>query len=254
MNRFVTILAVIVLAAAAVAVFNKRIETMGKSRALAEWQSVRSDTSIAALQSFLTKHRKSPFAAPAQHRLDSLRMEKAWQKASADGTRDALMQFISEFPSGPYASKADSLLSRSEAESDWLTAKKLNSPQAFENVISKHPGTPFAVKAESSLIALEVAGIFKRDHTLLPDAQRMTTVDSQISVVEIENSTPYTLTIRYSGKDSKRLTLKPKETVRTSFAVGRYKVTASANSSQVMPFASEQVLEGGEYVSHYFIR
>jgi hypothetical protein len=254
MKKVVTVFAVIVLIGATLFVFNKRTESLGESQAKAAWNAIKSDTTAAPIELFLSKYPNSALAEQARARLDGLRMEQAWEKTLAAGSLDALLQFTAGFPSSPYIIQADSLMERFQAEKDWLETQHINTNEAYQNFIIKHPETNFSAKAESTLIAMEVTGILSKEHSTLPSPQRLTATGANVSSIEIENQTRYTLTVRYSGKDSKRLTVRAHDKMSIVLANGGYRVAASVSASNVAPFAGNQVFEGGEYSSRYFIR
>lgn len=254
MKKAVTVLAVIVLFAATLLVFKKRTEFISESRAITAWNAIKSDTSTAPVKLFLSKFPNSTLAAAARGRLDSLQMERVWRKTLALSSLDALLQFTAGYPRSPHMLQADSLMDRLQAEKEWLETQRLNTGEGYLNFIKKYPKTVFTAKAESTLIALEVTGILSKEHSTLPSPQRLTTTGSNVSSVEIENQTRYTLTVRYSGKDSKRLTVRSNDKISVALANGRYRVAASVSAPNVVPFAGDQILEGGEYSSRYFIR
>jgi hypothetical protein len=254
MKKVVTVLAVIVLIAATLFVFKKRTESISEFRAKTAWKAIKSDTTAAPIELFLSKYPKSTLAATARARLDSLRMEQVWKKTLVAGSLDALLQFTAGYPRSPHLLQADSLMEKLQAEKDWLETQRLGTGEAFQNFIKKYPKTVFTAKAESTLIALEVTGILSKEHSTLPSPQRLTATGSNMSSVEIENQTRYTLTVRYSGKDSKRLTVRANDKISVTLANGGYRVAASVSAYNVVPFAGDQVLEGGEYSSRYFIR
>lgn len=72
--------------------------------------------------------------------------------------------------------------------------------------------------------------------------------------ISVYNNTSYTLTIRYSGIESKKLVLAPKARKSIKLKNGTYRVAASVNASNVGNYAGKENLVGGDYSSEYYIK
>ena len=71
--------------------------------------------------------------------------------------------------------------------------------------------------------------------------------------VEVKNDTEYTLTIRYSGPDSQTHSIPKGETIRFSIGKGDYRVAASVNAANVIPYAGRANLKTDGYSASYTI-
>ncbi len=254
MKKSLFVLFTIAVAIAAVLVFKKRLEQTRTDSAEQAWRVVGTDTSSESLRRFIERYPHSRQAAKAQARLDSLTMEREWERVLASGSAEDVERFLVAYPTSSRRAEASELLERLKMDSDWQRTLQSNTPEAFRDFFSKYPQSPYTAKAESLAIAAEVAGIMRGVHDELPAPKRVDGSEGETSIVEIENQTRYTLTVRYSGPTSTRLTIKPKGHTVVTLKNGRYKVAASVDNKQVIPFAGENLLEGGQYTSRYFIR
>ena len=74
-------------------------------------------------------------------------------------------------------------------------------------------------------------------------------------LVEIHNGTSHRITVTYSGPSARSLTLGPGQSGSVSLPAGTYRVTASAHSGSVRPFAGTEALSSGyRYSVRYYIR
>jgi len=76
--------------------------------------------------------------------------------------------------------------------------------------------------------------------------------NSSYSTISVFNNTSYTLTLRYSGPESKRFDIKSKGRINVTLLNGNYKVTASVNASNVTNYAGTEYING-EYDSEFYI-
>jgi hypothetical protein len=99
------------------------------------------------------------------------------------------------------------------------------------------------------------SGIFSIIHSLngvaLPEPSKE---DNLLNSIEIFNNTQYILTIRYSGIESKKVVMSPKQRTSLSLKNGNYRIAASVNASNVRNYAGNENLSAGEYTSEYYIR
>jgi hypothetical protein len=104
------------------------------------------------------------------------------------------------------------------------------------------------------VIDKEVDGIFRGEHGNLPSMERTSYITGDYSTVSIYNNTSYTLTIRYSGSDSRKINILSRQRSSISLPNGKYRIAASVNASNVRSFAGTENLSGGEYDSNYYIQ
>ncbi len=73
--------------------------------------------------------------------------------------------------------------------------------------------------------------------------------------LEVHNGTPYRITVTYSGPAARSLTLAAGQSGTLRLPAGRYRVSASAHSASVRPFAGTESLSPGyRYSVRYYIR
>ncbi|MBK7438370.1 MAG: hypothetical protein IPI77_16610 [Saprospiraceae bacterium] len=137
----------------------------------------------------------------------------------------------------------------------WDIAKRKNIIEEYKAYLLNFPAGLHSDEANKRIVDLEVDNIFKNDHGILPAMERISSgySSSAISEIEIFNNTDYTLTVRYSGLESKKIEIKSKNREKLILKNGQYRITASVSAFNVSNYAGEEKLEGGEYGSEYYI-
>ncbi len=142
--------------------------------------------------------------------------------------------------------------------------KEKNKEQAYQNAlaakdsknwkkfIEDYPNHPEKEKIEETIILLEVNEIFAGEYGEIPPAQLLGDKNFKESNMEITNDTRYTLTLRYSGPEIKKIDIPPGTKKTVNFKSGEYRVTASVNAAGVRNFAGNESLYG-QYSSTYYI-
>ncbi|MBP6870994.1 MAG: hypothetical protein KBC43_03215 [Bacteroidales bacterium] len=138
---------------------------------------------------------------------------------------------------------------------DWYKASSRNTIASYTAYINSYPNGLYREDAEKKIIDKEVEDIFRGDHGVLPPASRTSYGSSYSSTsdVDIYNNTSYTLTVRYSGTESKKIVLSPGRSTNFTIKNGYYKVAASVDAANVQNYAGEETLSGGGYESTYYI-
>lgn len=136
----------------------------------------------------------------------------------------------------------------------WRQATLENSILAYEKYKSMYPNGAHISACEKKLIDLEVSRIFQGEHGTLPTMERTGYGGGSTSYITVTNNTSYTLTIRYSGNDSKKLVIGAGGTKSVRLKNGQYKVAASVSASNVSNYAGIESLHGGNYSAEYYIR
>ncbi|SMC53776.1 hypothetical protein [Cellulophaga tyrosinoxydans] len=134
----------------------------------------------------------------------------------------------------------------------YSEALKENSAQTWKNFIALYPDHPNNKQIEDKIIELEVDDIFSGTHGEIPSSNLSGVANYINSDIKIKNDTPYTLTIRYSGKENKRIIIPSGNTQRVDLISGEYRVTASVNASRVSNYAGIESLNGS-YTSSYYL-
>lgn len=167
---------------------------------------------------------------------------------NAGASREAVEQNI------PQATRAR----RSEIQARFRSfpyVRNLNTKEAFELYLEQVPQGEYADEARRRLVDLEVAEILKGEVGEMPELQPLGfTRNSSRASVEVVNDTSYNLTVRYSGKDSQKHTIAPKQKKTFQIGKGQYRVTATVDAGSVRPYAGTETISYDEYgVSFYIV-
>lgn len=135
----------------------------------------------------------------------------------------------------------------------WKTAQKQNTLTAYNRYLELFPKGAHAKAADKKVIDLSVTNIFARDHGTLPGMDRTSYSSSGSNIITVSNDTQYTLTLLYSGPDSKRLVLSPRSSGSVRLPNGTYRVAASVAATNVRSYAGTETLSGGSYDVSYYI-
>ncbi len=253
MKKYLLIVVLALVVAGAYFTFGFYESKNEKQRAATEWELIKNDTVTVRFDEFLNKYPGSDFAHLAHQRRDSLQMEADWKAAVEANTLDAYQDFQQKYTASPHAEKATTKIAAFELEAAWQSAREKNTIAAYNDFLSRYPQSKQAPMARKKIIDLEVEKIFAGQHGQLPPPQKTSSGSSQTNHISIENQTDYTLTIRYSGNRSIKVVLKAHGSDAITLPSGAYKVAASVNHPNVIPFAGAQNLSGGEYSSIYYI-
>lgn len=137
-------------------------------------------------------------------------------------------------------------------ETAWSMAVKNNTIDLYNKFIEKYPSSSHVAQAEKRIIDLEVNNVFSSSYDELPSMNRSGYSNSATSTINIYNNTSYTLTVMYSGKDSKKVVISPQGRVYVTLPNGIYKCVASI-SGNARNHAGTENLDGGSYEVEYYI-
>lgn len=135
----------------------------------------------------------------------------------------------------------------------WKQASSANSISAYDKYLSMYPHGKYATIAEKRIVDMGIARTYSGEYGSLPQMDRVRSGNGPKSVIRVSNNTGYTLTLLYSGADSKRLVISPQGSSSISLHNGTYKVAAYVSASNVRTFAGTEYLQGGEYGVTYYI-
>ena len=135
----------------------------------------------------------------------------------------------------------------------WRTAQKENSLTAYNRYLELYPKGAHVKAADKKVIDLSVTSIFAGDHGSLPGMDKTSYSSSGVNHISVRNDTQYTLTLLYSGPDSKRLVLRPNSSGTVTLPNGSYRVAASVAAANVRSYAGTETLTGGGYDVSYYI-
>lgn len=144
-------------------------------------------------------------------------------------------------------------------EDDYIeTPKELTYEEAIvtnsifdlKEYINKNPSHENIDLLNKRLIDLEVEKIYNDKNTgEMPTSEKIGSYNSTTSTVSISNDTSCELIIRYSGQDSKMISIPANQTRSLSIQSGSYRITASACGYN---YAGSESLSGN-YTSSYYI-
>ena len=141
---------------------------------------------------------------------------------------------------------------------DALPVKDLTYEEAIESIsiydlkdfINKNPNHKNIEKLKERLIDLEVDAILNDEKTgKMPTSDKIGESSSFISEVSIKNDTSCELEVRYSGRESKMISIPAHQSASISLKNGSYRIAASACGSN---YAGTENLMGN-YSSSYYI-
>ena len=148
--------------------------------------------------------------------------------------------------------RQEELLAQKEKDL-YAKAQEVNNAEGWKDFIKLYPDHAQKDKINDIIIKLEVDAIFAGDYEDIPDASRVGEANYVTSNISLKNSTQYTLTVRYSGPENRKIIIAPRSTEKVNLKSGNYRVTASVNSARVTNYAGRESLSGG-YESNYYIR
>lgn len=220
-----------------------------------EWLTAINIGTVGAYKDYLNNYPfgfKKDLASVRIFELETIQPD--WDKTLKINTLEGYRNFIQKYPNSTYTSLAEDKLMAMD-EKEWESAVKSNSIKKFKQYIKNHPEGIYIVDAEKRLIDLEVDEIFRGNYGKLPPLTKTSTNyhNSTHSELKIFNNTQFTLTLRYSGIESKKLVFSPKQTLYVKLMNGKYRVAASVNVANINNYAGEEQLYGSKYESEYYI-
>jgi len=231
------------------------IEIRSRVRAKCEQLSFDAAMAVAtekALREFILKYPSSFL----RDRVEMKIAEVGYENAIREGTEAALERYISEYPSSHLRENAErSLTALHQRYRNWPFVRGLDTEEAYQRYLKFEPNGIYAETARRRLVDLEVDEILKGKVGQLPDLQPLKFSNrNQIAEVEVKNDTAYTLTVRYSGTDSQKHVIPPRQTVSFSISKGKYRVAASVDAKGVIPYAGSEDISYDRYGSSFYIR
>ena len=137
----------------------------------------------------------------------------------------------------------------------WKKVLKGGTLELLEKYLSLYPNGAHSTQAKQKIIDLEVSDVFASgNYGQLPSMDKTGYSNSTYSTVSVRNDTQYTLTLRYSGVESKKIVISPHSSRSVQLKSGSYRIVASVNASNVRNFAGREELTGGSYDVSYYIQ
>jgi outer membrane protein assembly factor BamD (BamD/ComL family) len=224
------------------------------------WKKAGEYDSIESYSEYLREYPYGKYSSTARSKIEKLKEEKyvlpEWNETLKINSYKAYSDFVRKHPSTSYAKMAKEKMAIIEGR-DWERAQRANTVRSYKAHIDKYPFGDYAEMANKKIIDLEVDKIFQGDHGKLPPMNRNLyghSSDNSTNSIEIYNNTQFTLTVRYSGIESTKIVLRPKQRTTVTLKKGNYRITASVDASNVRNYAGTENLTGGSYNSEYYIQ
>ena len=198
----------------------------------------------------------STYKEQAMARVSEL-VDSLYYEADRKNTYTGWEEYQNAVPSDDYKDsdeRKDAIDTRWNNESNaWTTAQSLDNIAGYERYLSLFPNGKHRSAADKKVIDMTVASTFAGEHGSLPEMDQVGYGEGSTSYVSVTNSTSYTLTLMYSGNESKRLVLSPNSTGSVRLKNGSYRIAASVSASNVSKYAGTETLNGGSYEVEYYI-
>lgn len=208
------------------------------------------------LMDFIEQCPNSTYKEQAKIRVNEL-VDSLYNEAKRQNTYTGWNEYQNSVPSDDYRDSdeyKDAVDSRWNSDKNaWATASSLNNIAAYERYLSLYPNGRHRAEAEKKFIDMTVASTFAGEHGSLPEMDKTGYGGGSTSHVSVTNRTSYTLTLMYSGSESKRLVLSPNSSGTVRLKNGSYRIAASVSASNVSRYAGTETLNGGTYEVEYYI-
>jgi hypothetical protein len=219
------------------------------------WKKAKSINTAQSYKTYLEQFPDGDYISSARQEIKEIEViVPQWQAAKHLNTIDAYEEFLKAQPYSSYSNAARAKIKILKSQ-EWETAKNGKSIKVLKDYLQNNPNSEHISEAETLIIDLEVDAIFKGDHGKLPpmDKDNQGSDYSHENNISIYNNTSFTLTLRYSGSESKKVVLSPQGRKSIILENGAYRVAASVNASNISNYAGKENLIGGKYTSEYYI-
>ena len=212
---------------------------------------------VSSLNDYANKYSYNKWGKKAAERVSQI-CDSLYLVADSKGTIEAWRNYRAMVPSSYYKDsqtkleEIENLEWNTEAKA-WKQASKENTISAYQKYQNLYPSGAHKSTAEKKIIDLQVAAVYAGEHGSLPSMDRTGYAGGSSSTISVYNNTAYTLTLLYSGPDSKRLTIPSHQTGNVTLKNGFYRIAASVSSASVRSFAGSENLNGGSYSVEYYI-
>ena len=136
----------------------------------------------------------------------------------------------------------------------WKTASESGSLYMYQKYLNLYPDGIHSSQAKKKIIDLEVSNVFLgNNYGSLPSMDKIGYERGTYTTISVTNNTQYTLTLLYSGIESRRVVIKARGTKNIRLKSGSYRIVASVDTGNVQNFAGSETLTGGSYQVSYYI-
>lgn len=228
----------------------KKIEGLKEEQA---WAAT-NKTDPKSLRAFLDSYPQNGHSAEARSIIRELEeVRPAWNKAIKTNTPYSYRKFIDQYPNSSYTKEVQQKLIDLELKA-WKNSIQSNNPKKLDQFSKDFPDSDKIGLIDKTKIDWEVDQIFKGEHGLLPPMDKKSensySTDNQITV---KNNTDFSLTIMYSGTQSKKIVLRPGSKNTFELDNGQYRIAANVSTNNVIPYAGNENLVGGSYEFVFYI-
>ncbi|MEZ5325744.1 MAG: hypothetical protein R3F19_11865 [Verrucomicrobiales bacterium] len=210
-------------------------------------------TSTDAVRRFLRDYPETTKNAEAEARIVAIDDEK-WSEFASTRSVDVINKFLEDNPETSKREVANARIQEIYNDLDWV--QEQDTVEDYERFVSRFPGHPqrewIRKRIRKLIIDLEVERIAAGDHGEMPPVKPVS-IGGAIAHVVVKNLTESTLTIRYSGPDSKKLIIPNGETRSVQLSPGDYQVAASVTLANVRNYYARETVVGGRYSSQFYV-
>jgi hypothetical protein len=216
-----------------------------------KWQTIAASNDSRALKQFINDYPEAKELPMADAKLKEIGLFEAWDKMKNSTDLDALANFAKANQGHETAQLANQLIHALCNDYDWIVRQ--DKLQTYRAYLKLNPDSPNKAQVEKRIIDLEVAEILAGKHGKLPPSSPLQRTGGTETQMRIENQTSYSLTLRYSGRQSYRFDLRAGEVRDVILAADTYQVAATVNSANVTPYAGKDTLQGGHASTKFYI-
>lgn len=225
----------------------------------ADWEKATETNEVDGYTQYLTKYPAGKYAKIAELNRHRLENEKEifpiWQKVQKINSYQAYYDFCNKHNTTAYVDIAiERMIALDEAA--WRRARASNSIMSYYKYLKDIPKGDYVNDAEKKIIDLEVDRIYSGEHGSLPPLEKVygsAAKNRTHSKVEIQNDTPYELTIWYSGLESRKVQIPAKQITSVKLKLGKYRIAASVKAHNVSNYVGNEDLDGSDYSVKYYI-
>jgi hypothetical protein len=185
--------------------------------------------------------------------------DSLYQIALQENTLTGWMKYQSRVPDTQYRDSQTYIdkfngVTKDLDEDAWERAVYLNSAISYARYLSSYPNGKHSNEAKKREIDAKVNEVMSGEqYNKLPSLYQTSGNSSNKSTINIYNNTSFTLTLLYSGIESKEFTISPQSRKSVTLITGTYKCVATVNKNLVQQYAGTERLEGGSYEVEYYI-
>jgi hypothetical protein len=223
---------------------------LNELREPAVWSQTRAADDIGVYRMYIRTYPEHKNSAVALARVEEI-ADSHWPAAAHSRSVQAIGKFLKDYPETTMSDAAKRRIQ--ELRDDWDWVREQDSLKDYRRFAKRFPAHPEHAWIQKRIIDLEVDAIASGQHGELPRAQRVKS-DGVVAELRVENETGYELTVRYSGPDSSKVVIQPRDSATVTLPPGEYRVAASVSAPNVNHYYGRDTLVGGRYSSKFVIR